>query len=88
MSVRLQSGEPYAAGIAKENRVLPLLSPHVSVDLPDVSRSPPCAMCLNVQASRSDLGLDRPPPCGNVALAALLNNGSVVGHPWVMASSR
>jgi aminoglycoside phosphotransferase (APT) family kinase protein len=36
LTVRLPSAEPYAAGIAKEDRALPLLSTHVTVDLPDV----------------------------------------------------
>jgi aminoglycoside phosphotransferase (APT) family kinase protein len=36
LTVRLPSAAPYAAGIAKEDRALPLLSAHVGVDLPDV----------------------------------------------------
>jgi aminoglycoside phosphotransferase (APT) family kinase protein len=32
----LVSAEPYAAGIAKEDRALPLLSAHVTVDVPEV----------------------------------------------------
>ena len=36
LSVRLPSAGHYAAAIAKEDRVLPIVSPHVSIDLPDV----------------------------------------------------
>lgn len=36
MSVRLPSAGPYAAGIAKEDRTLPILSAHLAMPLPDV----------------------------------------------------
>jgi aminoglycoside phosphotransferase (APT) family kinase protein len=37
LSVRLPSAAPYAAGIGKEDRVLPMLSRHVTVELPVVA---------------------------------------------------
>ena len=36
MSVRLPSAKPYAAGIAKEDRALAILSAHITTQLPDV----------------------------------------------------